>query len=84
MQKRSDVDEDGKEIEDLANELTTLDLNVMEEAFEGKLAEGCDLCGESGLPLCWHKVEEKFEFVFRVSPSILLFVQDSSIKSLQR
>lgn len=66
MQKRTDVDENGREIEDLADELTTLDLNVMEEPFEGKLAEGCDLCGENGQALCWHKVEDKFEFVFRV------------------
>ncbi|KAM7535195.1 hypothetical protein Aperf_G00000096739 [Anoplocephala perfoliata] len=60
MRKRPD-----NEANDSGDQLTSLNLNVLEEPFEEELAEGCDLCGENGQTLCWHKVEQKFEFIFR-------------------
>lgn len=51
---------------------TVLDLNAIEGPFDEEIRRGCDLCGESGQILCWHKVEEHFEFVFRVNRNVLL------------
>lgn len=66
MQKRSDNQANESGGRAIVEEPTSLNLNVLEEPFDGELGDGCDLCGENGQTLCWHKVEKKFEFVFRV------------------
>uniref|UniRef100_A0A5K3EY59 WD_REPEATS_REGION domain-containing protein n=1 Tax=Mesocestoides corti TaxID=53468 RepID=A0A5K3EY59_MESCO len=50
---------------DITDELNFLELNALEEPFEEQIRQNCELCGEGGQTLCWHKVNEFFEFVFR-------------------
>ncbi|VDK40629.1 unnamed protein product [Taenia asiatica] len=68
MRKRTNTRECGNEASatrGFIGEHTALKLNVLEEPFEEEIRWGCDICGESGQVLCWHKVEKYFEFVFR-------------------
>lgn len=70
MRKRTSTPGCGNEASATRNfidEHTALELNVLEEPFEEEIGQSCDTCGESGQTLCWHKVEQYFEFVFRVS-----------------
>ncbi|KAH9284754.1 hypothetical protein ECG_02814 [Echinococcus granulosus] len=68
MRKRTGTRGCGNEASTTRNfidEHTALNLNAPEEPFEEEIRQGCELCGESGQTLCWHKVDRYFEFVFR-------------------
>ncbi|VDM31477.1 unnamed protein product [Hydatigera taeniaeformis] len=68
MRKRANIRERGNEAsatQGFTNEQNTLRLDVLEEPFEEAIRQNCGICGESGQTLCWHKVEQYFEFVFR-------------------